>query len=156
MSIVWEGHQNILNSTAQALVVPVNSYAVMGKGLALQFKQKYPAMFEAYVKDCANNLLWDRGYFIHRFVDSDLETERMIYCFPTKKHWRDNSRLEFIHRGLLKLVEVYKQEGIRQIAVPALGCGEGKLAWTKVYPLLSAMLDMIDAEVGIYLPYDPL
>ena len=150
MPVVWEGHANILDSHAQTLVCACNVRGVMGKGLAEQFKQRYPLMYEAYVKDCQADLMWQRGYFLYRVND-----DRMIYCFPTKKHWRDNSRIEWIHQGLIKLTEVYRQEGIQQLAVPALGCGEGHLDWVDVYPLMYGMLDRLDAEVGIHLPFTP-
>lgn len=150
MSVVWEGHADILESHAQTLVLPANARGIMGKGLALQFKERYPKMFEAYVRDCQADLMWQRGYFLYKVDDN-----RFIYCFPTKKHWRDNSRIEWIHQGLIKLTEVYRQEGIEQLAVPALGCGEGHLEWVDVYPLMYGMLDRLDAEVGIHLPYTP-
>ncbi len=125
---------NLLTAEAQALVNAVNCVGIMGKGIALQFKQAFPANSKTYEAACAagavvpgNMLIHDNGGLIH---------PRWIVNFPTKRHWRDKSRLEDIAIGLNALIADVNRLGIRSIAVPALGCGLGGMDWAVVRPMI--------------------
>lgn len=138
---------NIFDSSAQALVNPINCVGVMGKGLALQFKQKYPEMFEAYKEACRKKWIKIGNLFL--FTEKD----KLIIGFPTKKHWKDKSELKYIEIGLIKLVELIKERNIKSIAIPALGCGLGQLKWDDVRDLMIKYLEPLnDVEIFVYLP----
>src|SRR6185295_3486452 len=128
------GSGDLLDADVEALVNTVNTVGVMGKGLALQFKRRFPATFTAYAAACK------RGEVeIGRMLVVETKASagpRYIVNFPTKKHWRDPSRLEYVRAGLDALVEEIRTRGIRSIAVPPLGCGNGGLAWSDVEPLI--------------------
>ena len=127
-------HGNILEADAEALVNTVNCVGVMGKGLALQFKQAFPANFKAYEAACrAREVVPGRCSSSTMAISSD---PRYIINFPTKRHWRDNSRIEDIRSGLESLVADVRRLGIRSIAVPPLGCGLGGLNWRDVRPMI--------------------
>jgi O-acetyl-ADP-ribose deacetylase (regulator of RNase III) len=145
--IVFEERADILESGAQTLVVPVNTVGAMGKGLALAFRRKYPTLYPAYRRACRLHVFEHEGMFIH-----EISEDRKILCFPTKHHWRQPSKLEWIIDGLELLVKHYGEWGITKLAVPALGCGEGKLDWPLVEEVLWRYLDPLELEVGIYLP----
>lgn len=141
---------DILQSTAQTLVCPVNTEGAMGKGLAEQFKHRYPKMYEAYKKACR------RLYFtrFRNYVYSVSE-ERKILCLPTKMHWRYPSKIEWIDAALRDVARLYELHGITELAIPAIGCGEGHLAWEEVKPLIYKYLDPLPIKVYLYLPdYD--
>ena len=115
-----------------AIVNTVNCVGVMGKGIALQFKNKWPANFSAYEAACKAKQVRPGGMFI---FDSDgLVKPNYIVNFPTKDHWRGKSHIEFIRDGLADLVEQIKRLGIKSIVIPLLGCGNGGLPWTEVHP----------------------
>lgn len=146
--IVEELRGNILTSSAQTLVCPVNTVGVMGNGLALYFKLKFPEMFEAYRYACAANHFKRKGVFVY-----DVSPEKKILCFPTKRHWRYNSRIEWIDRGLEVIAEQYQDYGITSLAIPPIGCGKGKLEWEQVYNLIKIHLgERIPLPVTVYLP----
>lgn len=137
---------NILESSAQVVTNPVNCVGVMGKGLALQFKNKYPIMFKDYVKQCAaGNIKPGKPYL---WEDDFVQ----ILNFPTKRHWRDNSLLIDIEDGLKYLASNYDNMGIDSLAIPPLGCGLGGLDWVDVKYLMEKYLSGIDLEVYIYVP----
>ncbi|MEO8702169.1 MAG: macro domain-containing protein [Kofleriaceae bacterium] len=122
---------NLLDARVDALVNPVNTVGVMGKGLALQFKRAFPRNFAAYTAACK------RGEVaIGRMFVFEEDTPRFIINFPTKQHWRDPSELAYVRDGLLALVGEISQRAITSIAVPALGCGLGGLDWTEVERLI--------------------
>ena len=138
---------NIFDSSAQALVKPINCVGVMGKGLALQFKQKYPEMFEAYKEACRKKWIKIGNLFV--FTEKD----KLIIGFPTKKHWKDKSELKYIEIGLIKFVELIKERNIKSIAIPALGCGLGQLKWDDVCDLMIKYLEPLNnVEIFVYLP----
>lgn len=112
-----------------ALVNPVNTHGVAGAGLALQFRQRYPRAHIAYVAACR------RGYVRIGQVFSVQDSGVHIIHFPTKDHWKHSSRLTWIEAGLQDLVEEVQQLHLRQVAVPALGCGLGGLPWARVEAL---------------------
>lgn len=146
--IVIEECGDILDSHAQTLVTTVNTAGVMGKGLAKAFKERYPGLYAGYKRACETNLFLKEGLYVH-----EVDGTRKIVCFPTKRHWRFPSKLEWIDEGLRKLAEGVEKYGITSLAIPALGCGEGKLDWEAVYPLIREHLDPLEIPVAVYLPH---
>jgi len=143
---------NLLKSPAEALVNTVNTVGVMGKGIALQFKQAFPAMFKAYAGRCKSGELQLGRVFVYDLGPMN-GGPRWIINFPTKGHWRSKSNIKDIQVGLQDLVATMKRLGIRSIAIPPLGCGHGGLAWGDVFPLIeSAFAGMDDVDVLIYSP----
>lgn len=139
---------DILESDAQTLVNTVNCVGVMGKGIALMFKDKFPDMFEDYAEKCKKGevKLGKPYIFKGRLMP-------WILNFPTKDHWRSVSRVEDIIKGLEYLIDNYKEWGIQSLAVPPLGCGEGQLEWSIVGPTLYKYLKTLDIPVEIYAPH---
>lgn len=135
---------DLLSSPAQVLVNTVNTVGVMGKGIALQFKNKYPAMFSDYQNVCQKNLLDVGKLYLWK------SQKKWILMFPTKKHWRNPSKLEYIESGLKKLADNYERLGIESIAFPKLGCGNGGLNWSDVKPLMEKYLKPLPISVYIY------
>ncbi|MFI3184742.1 MAG: macro domain-containing protein [Methylococcaceae bacterium] len=131
-----------------AIVNTVNCVGIMGKGIALQFKKKWPANFKAYVDACKAGLVKPGHLFIYHA--GALATPKYIINFPTKDHWRGSSRIEFIQDGLVDLVKQIQALGITSIAIPPLGCGNGGLEWQKVKPLIEQAFTAIP-EVTVYL-----
>ncbi len=137
---------DLFASPAQTLVNPVNTVGVMGKGLAWQFKQRYPAMFQAYRTACSTHHLTVGQLQIFR------AEAHWILNFPTKQHWRQPSTLTHIETGLQTFAATYAAEGITSIAFPALGCGLGQLRWSQVQPLMERYLHPLPIPVFIYAP----
>lgn len=135
--------ENIFECGTQVIVNPVNLKGVMGKGLALQFKEKYPEMFEAYRAACKDGSLQEGK--LHLYKADDV----WILNFPTKRDWRDPSDIRLIEKGLQELKEKYKEWGITSAAFPRLGCGLGGLDWNVVGPLMHQYLDGLDIDVKI-------
>src|SRR5882672_9293755 len=132
---------NLLESSAEALVNTVNTEGIMGKGIALQFKKAFPEMFEAYRKACeAGEVQPGR---MHVYQREELLNPRYIINFPTKRHWREKSRLDDIRAGLEALVKEVSSRRIRSIALPPLGAGMGGLNWNDVYPLIAAAFERL-------------
>lgn len=130
---------NLLASSAEALVNSLNTVGVMGKGVALQFKKKFPANFKEYERACKRGEV-EVGKMFTVEVDS-LTNPRYIINFPTKKHWRGSSRLEYMEQGLEALVREIQRLDLKSIAIPPLGCGNGDLSWEReVRPLVEAAL----------------
>ena len=149
--MVSEEHGNLLEATADALVNTVNTVGVMGKGIALQFKQAYPANFRAYEAACRRGEV--RLGRMFTYETGLLEAPRFIINFPTKGHWRARSKLSDIRAGLADLREVISDRDIRSIAIPPLGCGNGGLDWHDVQPLIiEALGDLPDVLVIVYPP----
>ena len=139
---------DLLKSPAQTLVNPVNTVGVMGKGLALQFKKAYPAMFTEYKTRCEQGRLDVGTLWLHKSSD------RWILNFPTKKHWRGKSKIAYIEAGLQTFVTTYADEGITSAAFPMLGCGAGGLDWeTQVKPVMEHYLSPLPIEILVYV-YD--
>lgn len=142
---------NMLEADAEALVNTVNCVGLMGKGIALQFKQAFPANFKAYEAACHAGQVVPGHMFI--FDNSRLINPRYIINFPTKRHWRGKSRLADIRSGLKALVADVHRLGIRSIAVPPLGCGLGGLDWGKVRPMIGqAFSELPDVHVLLFEP----
>ncbi len=124
----------------------------MGKGIALQFKQAFPKNFTEYNKACkANNV--NPGHMFSVSVGGLLANPRYIINFPTKRHWKGNSRIEDIDSGLVALVKEIRDLGIKSIAVPPLGCGNGGLDWNEVRPKIEVAFQSVpDVQVYLYIP----
>lgn len=120
---------SIFNSGASAIVNPVNCVGVMGGGLAKAFADRYPEMERDYNMYCASGLL--RPGMVHSYY-SNLEEDPIILNLPTKDDWRDPSTIEYVHDGLMALATFLNRFNIDSVAVPALGCGLGGLAWEPV------------------------
>lgn len=123
---------DILKADAEALVNTVNCDGFMGRGIALQFKNAYPANFRAYATACKRNEVQPGRMLV--FETGSYVNPRFIVNFPTKRHWRGKSRLVDIESGLAALTADVERLGIRSIAIPPLGCGLGGLDWTDVRP----------------------
>lgn len=142
---------DLLQADAEALVNPVNCVGVMGKGLALQFKRAHAANFRAYAAACANGVVVPGTMFVHDCGEGMLP--RFIINFPTKRHWRDRSRLGDVEQGLVALAVEVARLGIRSLAVPPLGCGLGGLDWKVVLPMvIQALGDLPGVTVLLYEP----
>ncbi|MBW2038614.1 MAG: macro domain-containing protein [Deltaproteobacteria bacterium] len=139
---------DILESKAQTLVNTVNCVGIMGKGIALEFKEQFPDMFRDYVERCnRKEVKLGKPYLFKRLIPP------WILNFPTKEHWRSVSRIEDIIQGLKYLLQHYKEWGITSLAVPPLGCGQGQLDWKIVGPTLYRYLNQLDIPVELYAPY---
>ncbi len=138
---------NIFESPAQVITNTINCVGVMGKGLALEYKKKFPQMFEDYKLKCRNGQVKPGEPYIWE------NEEIQILNFPTKRHWRAKSRLEDISSGLDFIVNNYEKWGIYTLAIPALGCANGGLNWKDVRNLMIKHLaDIPDLEVFAYEP----
>ncbi len=139
---------NLLESRAQTLVNTVNCVGVMGKGIALDFKTRFPAMFQDYERRCEKgDVRLGRPYIFKPLIPP------FIVNFPTKDHWRSVARLNDIVHGLEYLLEHYNAWGVTSIAVPPLGCGNGQLEWRIVGPTLYRYLKRMNIPVELYAPY---
>lgn len=136
---------NIFDSPAQTIVNTVNTVGVMGKGLALSFKERYPDMFAAYRSICEKNKLAPGKLMIYTAPD------HTILLFPTKENWRNPSKIEYIEKGLEKFVNTYADHNITSIAFPRLGCGNGELSWDDVKPVMERYLAGLPIDVYVYL-----
>lgn len=145
MTIVHYITGDIFQSDAQVIVNPVNCRGVMGAGLALAFKQRYPEMFATYVHECQSGQLRIGQPALYR------SSQPWILNFPTKDHWRAPSKLEYIEQGLQFFAANYQQLGIHSIAFPKLGAGHGKLSWDEVGPLMAHYLVPLDCKTTIYI-----
>lgn len=141
---------DILKDESEAIVNTVNCVGVMGRGIALQFKNAYPANFKAYEKACKQGEVQPGKMFISETGEF---TPRYIINFPTKRHWRGKSRMDDIDSGLEALVKLLKEKGIRSIAIPPLGSGLGGLDWGEVKARIESTLsDVEGVKVSIYEP----
>lgn len=140
---------DIFNSNAQTLVNTVNCVGIMGKGIAAEFKKRYPEMYEDYLSRCQKGELKPGIPYLFKAF---LLTPQVIN-FPTKSHWRAASRVEDIEKGLRILVSKHKEWGVQSIAVPPLGCGNGQLLWETVGPLIYKYLSKMEIPVKMYAPY---
>jgi len=142
---------NLLEEEAEALVNTVNCVGVMGKGIALQFKQAFPENFRQYEKACKTGEVQPGRMFT--VPTGSLLYPRYIINFPTKRHWKGKSKIEDIKSGLKALVAEVQQLGVSSIAIPPLGCGNGGLNWGEVKPLIeSAFAQLPDVQVVIFEP----
>jgi len=142
---------DLLASDAEAIVNTVNTVGIMGKGIALQFKKKFPDNFRAYERACYKGEIGIGRVFVYE--TGQLTNPRFIINFPTKQHWKEKTKLEYINRGLSDLANIIKILKINSIAVPPLGCGNGGLDWKTVRPMIEKSLGLIDGlDLRIYNP----
>lgn len=142
---------NIFNTKTQTIVNTINCVGVMGKGIALVFKLRYPNMFDVYQKFCAQHLISVGKLWLYKGE----ETDPWVLNFPTKTHWKLPSEYEYLELGLQKFIDTYKEKGITSIAFPLLGANNGGLDKDKVMQIMQSYLSKCDIPVEIY-QYDPL
>lgn len=163
--MIRTSNEELIKSNAQALVNTVNTVGVMGKGVALLFKEKFPENYKQYRKKCKKQEIVIGKMYIYTIEPAQPRMElgdasheqqhvdrpKWIINFPTKKHWRSPSKIEWIEQGLIDLKRVIKDSDIRSIALPQLGCGNGGLDWKEVKPLIEeAFKDSLEVEVTIH------
>jgi O-acetyl-ADP-ribose deacetylase (regulator of RNase III) len=142
---------NLLEANVQALVNAVNTVGVMGKGIALQFRIAFPRNYELYRAACGKRDIVPGRMFV--VPTNRPNNPKFIVNFPTKRHWKDQSRIHDIDAGLNDLVDVLAEKSIRSIAIPPLGCGNGGLKWSDVRPrIVRALGQLPDVEVLLYDP----
>ena len=138
---------DIFNSPAQVLVNTVNTVGAMGKGIALEFKKRYPDMFNTYRTVCEKKKLAVGKMLLWYAPDY------WILMLPTKEHWQKPSRIEYIEKGLMTFAEKYADYNITSIAFPKLGCGNGGLDWDEVRPIMEKYLCPLPIDTYIYLGF---
>jgi O-acetyl-ADP-ribose deacetylase (regulator of RNase III) len=143
------GHGDLITAKVDALINPVNTEGVMGKGLALQFKKAFPDVFVEYASACRRGeVVIGRMHVVQRSA-----APRFVINFPTKQQWRNPSKLEYVDAGLVDLIAHIHHLGIESIAIPPLGCGLGGLDWTDVKPrLVQAFASLPDVRVVLFEP----
>lgn len=142
---------DILAADAEALVNTVNCVGIMGRGIALQFRKAFPDNFKSYEKACERKELQPGRLFVFR--TGQLTNPHYIINFPTKRHWKGKSQLADIESGLTALVAEIRRLGIRSVAIPPLGCGQGGLDWAEVRPRIEQALQAVpDVRVLLFSP----
>lgn len=141
---------NLLDARVDALVNTVNCVGIMGKGIALQFKRRYPKMYVEYRRACQLGMVHVGS--MHIFRVDELSGPAFVINFPTKKHWKGSSSLEWVQAGLEDLVGCVQRLKIKSIAIPPLGVGNGGLAWADVEPLIRAAFDDVEVTVELFPP----
>lgn len=141
---------NIFNAKTQTIVNTVNCVGVMGKGITLVFKLRYPNMFDIYKTHCKNKHIGIGKLWLYK-GEPDAP---WVLNFPTKIHWKYPSKLEYVEKGLQKFLDTYKIQGIESIAFPLLGAHNGGLDRDEVYQLMTSYLSKCEIPVEIY-EYDP-
>lgn len=137
-----------------AIVNTVNCVGVMGKGIALQFRNKFPENYQAYKAACDAKEVKTGRMFV--FDNGALARPHFVINFPTKNHWRGDSKLDFIRTGLADLKAKIRELNIRSIALPPLGCGNGGLDWNEVRPIIeSSLSEFSELEVRLFEPGTP-
>ena len=139
---------DIFKDTSEAIVNAVNCVGVMGKGIALKFKEKYPDNYIMYKTACDRKEVKIGKMFIYK------ESNKTIINFPTKQHWRNDSKIEYIKEGLEDLVKVLQSLNIESVAMPAIGCGNGGLSWDIVKKTIKEYLSDVDMSIVVYNPVD--
>ena len=145
---------DMFEEATEAIVNTVNCVGVMGKGVALEFKRRWPENFRAYKRLCDARDLAPGQVFV--FENKDILTpdrHRYLVNFPTKQHWRTQSRMEYIDSGLDDLVHWIRERGVKSVALPPLGCGNGGLDWSEVRPLIEQKLaPLADVRFVVFAP----
>lgn len=143
---------NIFKEEVEAIVNAVNCVGVMGRGIALQFKRAFPTNFKEYAVLCKQKEIQPGCMFIFELDDRD-DSLKYIVNFPTKRHWKDKSRIEDIELGLNSLAEEIRIRDIKSIAIPPLGCGLGGLLWPDVRSCMEDKLkDFVETRIVILEP----
>ena len=151
---------DMFESGADALVNPTNCVGVMGKGLAKEFKRRFPEMFKEYKDLCDDGLILPGE--VCSLTVGDIPP-RFVFNFPTKKHWRDPSQLSYIEAGLVSLKNLTRyvsdrsirngEPPVQSVAIPAVGCGLGGLDWAVVRPMIEAeFANVVDFQVWVFEP----
>lgn len=135
---------NIFNTSCQTIVNTVNCVGVMGAGIALECRLRYPEMYDRYIKLCAEKRIDIGLLWIYKSED------KWVLNFPTKKHWRYPSRIEYLHLGLKKFVETYNDKGIESIAFPLLGADKGGIDQEESLAIMTSYLEKVNINVEIY------
>lgn len=134
---------SIFNSNCQTIVNTINCFGVMGKGLALEYKKKFPDMFLRYKELCGKKLIRPGILWLYK-------GEKWVLNFPTKDHWKHPSKIEYLEMGLSKFLETYKDKGITSIAFPLLGANNGGIDPSISFEVMQKYLSQCDIEVEIY------
>ena len=145
---------NLLEAHTAALVNTVNTVGVMGKGIALQFKEQFPRNNQVYIKACKDGSLTIGTLLIVK--ETTLNGEKTIVNFPTKKDWKHRSAYSYIESGLEALKAELEKGEIKSIAIPPLGCGNGGLDWAQVQPMMEKYLKDLPIDIQIYEPNDAI
>jgi O-acetyl-ADP-ribose deacetylase (regulator of RNase III) len=138
---------DIFDIDADAYVNTVNCVGVMGKGVALAFKARYPALMTQYKRYCRNNMIMPGELMIWRSPD-----KKWVFNVATKDHWRNPSRYTWVRQGLNELYKFLVNMDIKTIVIPPLGCGCGGLDWNEVWPMIHSSLNDLDMEVLVIEP----
>ena len=146
-----EAEGSPFDASVDALVNTVNTVGVMGKGIALEFKTRFPANFKDYERACELGEVRLGEVFVFDF-ERLFPQPRWIFNFPTKEHWRSPSLMANIEAGLADLRRVIEKLDVSSIAIPALGCGNGGLDWSDVRPRIESALDGLKTKVQLYPP----
>jgi O-acetyl-ADP-ribose deacetylase (regulator of RNase III) len=141
---------DLLSSTAEALVNTVNTVGVMGKGIALQIKTRFPQNYKVYRDACKNETFTIGQVLVVK--EGDLIDSKIIINFPTKVHWKGDSKYEYISLGLVALRAAIIENHITSIAIPPLGCGNGGLDWPRVKAMIEDHLQALDCDIIVYTP----
>ncbi|RZJ94301.1 MAG: hypothetical protein EOO60_03330, partial [Hymenobacter sp.] len=141
---------NLLQASTDALINTVNTEGVMGKGIALQFKEAFDLNYRLYRQACKEQRVRVGEMFVTE--THELVGPRFIINFPTKRHWKENSRLEYITDGLEDLKRVITEYSITSVAMPPLGCGNGGLDWQQVRPLIVHAMAEVAIPIQLYEP----
>lgn len=145
MSLIREIQGKIFQSSCQTLVNPINCAGFMGKGLAFEFKNRFPEMYDEYARHCAEKII--HPGFLHIWKKS----KPWILNLPTKNHWKYSSKIEYIEQGMAKFSATYAAKGITSIAFPELGTSLGRIQWNTVKELMYRFLGpLLNLEVKIY------
>ena len=139
---------DIFKDTSEAIINAVNCVGVMGKGIALKFKEKYPDNYIMYKAACNRKEVKIGKMFIYK------ESNKTIINFPTKQHWHNDSKIEYIKEGLKDLVKALQSLNIESVAMPAIGCGNGGLSWDIVKKTIKEYLSDVDMSIIVYNPVD--
>lgn len=143
---------NLLNADVEALVNTVNTVGVMGKGIALMFKERFPENFRMYAAACKAKEVNTGKMFITEV--HEIEGPRWVVNFPTKRHWRAPSEMGWIRDGLVDLRKFLIDQNVKSVAIPPLGAGNGGLDWKNVRPEIEAALADLDTEILVFEPTD--
>lgn len=141
---------NLLDANAEALVNAVNTVGVMGKGIALMFKERFSENFRLYAAACKAHQLQTGKMFVTRL--SAIDGPRWIINFPTKQHWRSPSQMDWVVEGLRDLRQFLIENQVKSVALPALGAGNGGLEWAAVREKILAELADLETEVIVFEP----
>lgn len=140
-------HGDIFRANVEALVDPVNCVGIMGKGLAREFRRRFPGASEEYMHFCR------KGGMVPGRLHISSEKGVVVIALPTKRHWRDPSYMQDIEAGLETLAKDVKRLEIKSIALPALGCGNGGLPWKDIKRVIEKHLGSLKARVLVYEPH---